>query len=84
MKYSGKIGHGPLNNWLNFGGDLDLDHHLDTGLFSEFVTIWRHGKWYEPTALRDAAVHGNTACTSRHRHSNYDVIVSPAHDIQRD
>jgi len=25
-----------------------------------------------------------TACTSRHRHSNYDVITSPAHERQRD
>ena len=24
------------------------------------------------------------ACTSRHRHSNYDVITSPAHDRQQD
>jgi len=23
-----------------------------------------------------------TACTSRHRHSNYDIIASPAHDRQ--
>jgi len=23
-----------------------------------------------------------TACTSRHRHSNYDVTTSPAHNIQ--
>ena len=28
------------------------------GLFSGFVTIVRYGKWYQPTALRDAAVHG--------------------------
>jgi len=28
------------------------------GLFSGFVTIGRYGKWYQPTALRDAAVHG--------------------------
>jgi len=39
------------------------------GLFSGFVTIGRYGKRYQPTALRD---------TSRYRHSNYDVITSPA------
>jgi len=26
------------------------------GLFSGFVTTRRYGKWYQPTALRDAAV----------------------------
>jgi len=26
------------------------------GLFSGFVTIGRYGKWYQPTALHDAAV----------------------------
>ena len=29
-----------------------------SGLFSGFVTIGRYGKWYQTTALRDAAVHG--------------------------
>ena len=29
-----------------------------TGLFTGFVTIGRYGKWYQPTALRDAAVQG--------------------------
>jgi len=28
MKFSGKVGHGPLNKRLNFSGDLD--HCLDT------------------------------------------------------
>ena len=23
MKFSGKVGNGPVNKWLNFGGDLD-------------------------------------------------------------
>jgi len=27
------------------------------GLFSGFVTIGRYGKWYQPTALLDAAVY---------------------------
>jgi len=26
------------------------------GLFSGFITIGRYGKWYQPTALHDAAV----------------------------
>jgi len=28
------------------------------GLFFGFVIIGRYGKWYQPPALRDAAVHG--------------------------
>jgi len=28
------------------------------GLFSRFVTIGRYVKWYQPTALHDAAVQG--------------------------
>ena len=75
MKFSGKVGNGPVNNCLNFSGDPD--HHLDI-LFSGFVTTGRYGKWYQLTAPHDAAVH------SRHCHSNYDVITSPAHDRQRD
>ena len=56
MKFSGKVGNGPVNKWLHFGGDPD--HCLDTvqGLFSGFVTVGRYGKWYQPTALRDSAV----------------------------
>jgi len=23
MKFSGKVSHGPVNKWLNFGGDPD-------------------------------------------------------------
>jgi len=23
MKFSGKVGNGPMNEWLNFGGDKD-------------------------------------------------------------
>jgi len=30
MKFSGKVGNGPVNKWLNSGGDLG--HHLDTGI----------------------------------------------------
>jgi len=28
MKFSGKVGNGPMNKWLNFGGNPD--HRLDT------------------------------------------------------
>ena len=45
MKFARKIGNGPMNKRLNFGGDPD--HCLmDTGagLFSGFVTIGRYGK----------------------------------------
>jgi len=30
MKFSGKVGNGPMNTRLNFGGDLD--HRLETGI----------------------------------------------------
>jgi len=43
MKFSRKVGNGLVNKWLNFGGDLD--HYLDTGIFSGFMTIGRYGKW---------------------------------------
>jgi len=33
MKFSGKFGSGPVNRWLNFGGDPD--HRLDTGSFPD-------------------------------------------------
>jgi len=50
-----ELGNGPMNKRLNFGGDPR--HRLDTyGLFSGLVTIGRYGKWYQPTALLDAAV----------------------------
>jgi len=56
MKVSRKVGNGPMNKQLNFGGNPD--HHLNTGLFSRFITIGRYEKWYQPTALRTAAVQG--------------------------
>jgi len=43
MKFSRKVGSGPMNKYLNFGGNPD--HHLDTGIVSGFVTIGRYGKW---------------------------------------
>jgi len=44
MEFSEKVGNGPVNKWLNFGGDPD--HRLQIqGLFSGFVTIGIYGKW---------------------------------------
>ena len=79
MKCSGKVGSGLMNKRLNFG--VDPDNRLDTGIVFRIRHFGTYEKWYQPTALRNAAVQ---ACTSRHRHSNYDVITSPAHDRQRD
>jgi len=58
MKFSPEVGNGPVNKRLYFGGDPD--HCLDTGIVSRFVTrrFGRYGKWYQLTALRDAAVQG--------------------------
>ena len=43
MRFSGKVGNGPMNKWLDFGSDPD--NRLNTELFSGFVTIGRYGKW---------------------------------------
>jgi len=42
MKFSGKVGNGPLNKWLNFCGDRD--RRLDTRIVFQFVTTGRCGK----------------------------------------
>jgi len=47
-------GYGPTNKRLNFGAVPDHRVWIQ-GLFSGFVTIGRYGKWYQATALRDAA-----------------------------
>jgi len=73
MKVAGKVGNEPLNNWLNFGGDSN--HRLDTGIVFRFVTIGRHGKWYQPTVC---ATLESRACSSRYHHRNYHVLTSPA------
>ena len=54
MKFTGKVGNRPVNKRLDFGGDPVWIR----GFFYGFVTIGRYGKRYQPTALRDAAVHG--------------------------
>ena len=50
------------------------------GLFSEFVAIL--GDMESGINRLCCATLQCRACTSRHRHSNYDVIKSPAHDRQ--
>jgi len=63
-----------MNKLLNFGGDPD--HRLDTGIFfpdSSLSADTESGI----NRLRCATLQWR-ACTSRHRHSNYDVITSPA------
>jgi len=38
MKFSEKIGNGPVNKSLNFSGDLD--HRLDTGIVFQSGHYW--------------------------------------------
>jgi len=38
MKFSGKVGNGPMNKLLNFGGDLD--HRLGTGIVLRIRHYW--------------------------------------------
>jgi len=46
MKFSGKDGNGPMNKWLNFGGDPD--YRLDTGIFLWICHCWEIGKVVSP------------------------------------
>ena len=63
MKFSGKVGSGPVNKRLNFGGNLD--HHLESGYRDCF-----------PDSLLLGDTKSGTDCTAPH--SNYDVIMSTA------
>jgi len=38
MKFSGKVGNGRMNMWLNFGGDPD--HRLDTEIVFRIRHYW--------------------------------------------
>jgi len=38
MKSSEKVGNGPVNMWLNFGGDPD--HRLDRGIVFQIRHYW--------------------------------------------
>jgi len=42
MKFSGKVGNGPMNKWLNFGGDRN--RRPDTGIvfrIRHYLEIWK-------------------------------------------
>jgi len=60
--FQGRLAMGPVNKWLNFGGDPD--HRLHTGIVFRIRHYWE-------TTLQC------TGCTRRYRHSNYDVITLP-------
>jgi len=54
MKSSGKVGNGPINKWLNFGGDPD--HHLDTGIvfwIRHYWEIWKVVNRHKSAARTD-------------------------------
>jgi len=53
MKFSGKVGNGPMNKWLNFHGDQD--HPLDIGIVSGFATV---GRYEKRCTVHDAAAQG--------------------------
>ena len=38
MKFSGKVVNGPVNKWLNFGGESE--HRLDTGIVFRICHCW--------------------------------------------
>jgi len=42
MKFSAKVDSGPVNKWLDFGGDTD--HRLDTGIVFRIRLIGGYGK----------------------------------------
>jgi len=44
MKFSEKVGNGPLNKRLNFGGDPD--HVVDTGIIFRNSHYLEIRKWY--------------------------------------
>jgi len=79
MKFSGKVGNGPMNKWLNFSSDPD--HRLDTGIVFRILHYWEIRK-VVLTGCAARRCMQCRACTIRHRHNNYDVITSPAHDRQ--
>ena len=78
MRFSWNVGNGlnrPMNKWLNFGGDLD--HRLDTKIVFRIRHYW---EIWKVVSMDCAVMLQCRACTSRHHHSNYDVITSLAHD----
>jgi len=56
MKFSGKVGNGPMSKWLNFGGDTD--HRLHTGIVVRIRHRWEIRKvvnGYSFTLIRQMA-----------------------------
>jgi len=43
MKFSGKVGNGPVNKWLNLGGDPD-HRVIDTGIVFLIRHCWEMWK----------------------------------------
>jgi len=79
MKFSEKVGNGPTNKCVNFGGDPD--HRLDTGIVFRTSHCWEIQKLVVSTdraAQRCSLDHALWHC-----HSNYGVITSSAYDRQR-
>ena len=78
MTFSGKVGNGPTNKLLNFGwwryGSPSgyKDFFPDSSLLGDTESCINR--------LRCATLHCRASTISRHCHSNYDVIASPAHD----
>jgi len=59
MKFSGKVGNGPMNNkWLNFGGDPH--HRLDTGIVFLIRHYWEIRKMVNGRSLWSPYVTGQT------------------------
>jgi len=65
---------------LNFGGDPD--HRLGTGIIFRICHYWEI--WKVVSTDCACATLQCRALSAWHRHSNYDVIMSPAHDRKRD
>jgi len=78
MKFSGKIGNGPMNNCLNFGGYTD--HRLDTGIV---LRIWYLRDTESLTALQLWRYLHHRSTIARQRLCCTQRAVSPAHDIAR-
>jgi len=55
VKFSSKVGNGPTNTQLNFGGDPD--HHLDTSIVQQirhYWEIWKVDNGHKSAAHTDS------------------------------
>jgi len=82
MKFSGRVGNGPMNKRLNFGGDPD--HRLATGIVFRIRHYWEIRKVVSTDCVARRCSAGHALAGIAIRHSNYDVITSPAHGRQWD